>query len=132
MPIYSELLTVPANTSEDSPVSKDITIRERYIHKMEVGFPDGCNYYVKIRIQYGIKVFFPTKVGTWLIGNAETISWDERFTIPSINEKLTVYGCSPGTSYDHKIAVRIMTLPKGFYFLETLLDGLINLFKKIF
>jgi len=132
MPIYSEVLNVPANTSEDSPVSLDIKIKQRYISHMEIGFPDGCNYKVKVRIQYGIKVFWPERVGTWIIGNNETIRWDERFTMPSINETLTVYGISPEATYDHDVVIRIMTLPKGFYFLETLLNRLYNIFKKIF
>jgi len=99
---------------------------------MEVGFPDGCNYLVKVKIKYGIKQFWPEDPETWLIGNGETISWEERYEMPSINEILTVYGAAPNTHYDHDILVRIMTLPKGFYFLETLLDKLYSLFRRIF
>lgn len=132
MPVYCEKLTIPAGQLEDAPASLDITIKQRYISKMEVGFPDGCNYLAKVKIQYGIKQFWPEDPGTWLIGNNETISWDERYTMPSINETLTVFGASPDADYPHDIVVRIMTLPKGFYFLEVLLYKLFNLFKKIF
>lgn len=129
MPIYSEKLTVPADTPEDNPVSLDITLNEKFITKMAVGFEDGCAWMVKCRIQYGIKVFFPSRPETYLIGNNETIEWEERFEMPSIGEKLTVYAWSPGTKYDHDISIRISTLPKGFYFLETLLDKIFDLFK---
>lgn len=132
MPIYSEKLTIPAGTSESAPKSLSFTIKQRFITKMEVGFPDGCNYLVKAKIQYGIKQFWPEDPDTWLIGNNETISWEERYEMPSINEELTVFGASPDASYPHDIVIRIMTLPKGFYFLETLLNGLINLFKRMF
>lgn len=132
MPIYSEKLTIPAGRPEDNPITLGIKVRQRYITNMEVGFPDGCNYYVKARIQYGVKQFWPEKPDTWLIGNNETVKWEERYTMPSVDEVLTVHGASPGTTYPHDVVIRIMTLPKGFYFLETLLDGLINLFKKIF
>jgi formylmethanofuran dehydrogenase subunit A len=98
---------------------------------MEVGFEDGCGWMVKVQIRYGIKVFFPVRKETWLIGNNETIGWDERFTMPAPNEILTVYACSPGTKYDHNVFIRIMTLPKGFYFLESLLDKLYRLFERI-
>jgi len=47
---------------------------------------------VKIRIQYGIKVFWPEDPDTWLIGNGETVSWEERYEMPAINETLTVFG----------------------------------------
>jgi formylmethanofuran dehydrogenase subunit A len=131
MPIYAEKLTVPANTSEANPTSLDIFIKEQYITRMEVGFEDGCAWMVKARIQYGIKQFFPDRPETWLIGNNETVGWDERFTMPSPNEILTVYAASPDTKHDHNVYIRIMTLPKGFYFLETLLQKLSKLWEKI-
>jgi len=132
MPVYCEKLTIPANTSESAPVSLNIVVRQKFITKLEVGFPDGCNYLVKTKIQYGIKQFWPEDPDTWLIGNNETVSWEERYEMPAVNETLTVFGASPGTDYEHNIVIRIMTLPKGFYFLETLLDKLYGLFKKIF
>jgi hypothetical protein len=131
MPIYAETISVPANTPEDNPVKLDIQIKEQFITRMEVGFEDGCGWMVKVQIRYGIKVFFPVRKETWLTGNNETIGWDERFTMPAPNEILTVYACSPGTKYDHNVFIRIMTLPKGFYFLESLLDKLYRLFERI-
>jgi hypothetical protein len=131
MPLYCETINVPANTSEDAPITIDIPIKEQFITRMEVGFEDGCGWMVKVQIRYGIKTFFPTRMGTWLIGNGETVGWDERFSMPSPNEILTVYACSPGTKYDHNIFIRIMTLPKGFYFLETLLQKLAMLWERI-
>jgi len=132
MPIYCEKLKIPVDTSESSPVSLNITLRQKLITRMEIYFPEGCNFLVKVKIQYGIKQFWPEKPGTWLVGNGEKISWEERYEMPAINEKLTIYGASPGTHYDHDIVVRIMTLPKGFYFLETLLDKIFNLFRRLF
>jgi len=129
MPIYSEKLTIPAGTPESDPVSLDITIKQKFITKMEIGFPDGCNYLVKVKIQYGVKQFWPE---AWLVGNGETVSWEERYEMPSINETLTLFGASPEAKYPHDIVVRIMTLPKGFYFLETLLNKLYDLFRRIF
>lgn len=132
MPIYCEKLTIPAGTPEASPIPLEITIGQKYVVKMEVGFPYGCNYMVKAKIQYGIKQFWPEKRDTWLTGNGEVTSWEERYEMPSINETLIVYGAAPGTKYDHDIVVKIMTLPKGFYFLETLLNKLHTLFEKKF
>jgi len=131
MPIYAETISVPANTPEDNPVKLDIQIKEQFITRMEVGFEDGCGWMVKVQIRYGIKTFFPTREGTWLIGNDESVGWDERFSMPAPNEVLTVYACSPETKFDHNVFIRIMTLPQGFYFLETLLQKLSSLWEKI-
>jgi hypothetical protein len=131
MAIYSEKIIVPANTTEDNPVTTDIIIKEKLITSMAVSFEDGCAWMVGVRIMYGIKQFWPDRPGTWLYGNDETIEWEERFEMPAENEKLTVVAISPGTKYDHEIFVRITTLPKGFYFLETLLQTLVRLWEKI-
>ena len=132
MPIYCEKLEIPKDTPENNPVLLNVQIKQKLITKMEVSFPDGCNFMVKAKIQYGIKQFWPEGKETWLIGNGETISWEERYEMPAIDEVLTVFGASPGTDYNHTIVLRIMTLPKGFYFLETLLNSLYKAFKKIF
>jgi hypothetical protein len=131
MPIYSVKLNVPANTPEDNPVSVDITIKQKFIWKMEIGFPKNCNYLVGIQIRYGIKRFWPEDPETWIWGNNEIVSFEERFELPSLNETLTVYGISPGTSYDHEILIRIITLPLGYNFLESLIQKIINFFEKI-
>jgi hypothetical protein len=131
MPVYSEKLTIPANTSINNPVSLDIVLKQKLINRMEVSFPSGCRNLVGVQIKYGIKQFWPEKEDTWLWGENKTVAWEERFEMPSVNEKLTIYGCSPGTIYDHTIVVRIMTLPQGFYFLETLLQALQRLWEKI-
>jgi hypothetical protein len=131
MPIYSRTITVPANRPEEDPVIEKITLNQRFITRMEVFFPDGCANLVKCRIMYGIKQFWPEEPGTWLVGNGETISWEERFEMPAVGEELTIIAASPGTLYPHTIVVRIMTLPRGFFFLETLLQRLKELFERI-
>jgi hypothetical protein len=131
MPVYCEKLTIPANTSEDSPVSSDIVLKQKLIDRMEVSFPKGCRNLVGVQIKYGIKQFWPEKKDSWLWGEDEIVTWEERFEMPSLYETLTIYGCSSGTIYDHTIVIKIMTLPTGFYFLETLLQALQRLWEKI-
>lgn len=131
MPIYSERITVPANTSKTNPVTLDIEIKERFISHMEVVHEEGSAWMVGVRIMYGIKQFWPERMGTWLYGNGEIISWEERYELPAPNEKLTLVCHSENTKYDHDVMIRIMTLPRGFYFLETLLQKLNRLWEKI-
>jgi hypothetical protein len=131
MPLYCEKISVPANTSKSNPVTLDIVIKEKFIDHMEVVHEEGSAWMVGIRIMYGIKQFWPDRMDTWIYGNGEPISWDERYEMPAPNEKLTVVCHSEGTKYDHNVHIRIMTLPKGFYFLETLLQKLARLWERI-
>jgi hypothetical protein len=131
MPIYSITINVPANTSSENPITCDVQIKEKFINHMEVVHEDGSMWLVGVQIKYGIKVFWPTYKDTWLYGNGEVISWDEKFEMPAPNESLTVVCHSEGTKYDHRVFVRIMTLPRGYTFLESLIQRLIQLWERI-
>jgi hypothetical protein len=131
MPVYSITINVPANTKKDSPVTEEVVIEEKFIDHMEIVHEEGSGWMVGVRIMYGIKQWWPTYPDTWIYGNGEVISWDERFEMPAPNETLTIVCHSEGTKYDHSVNVRIMTLPLGFYFLETLLQKLHDLWEKI-
>jgi hypothetical protein len=131
MPLYVVELNVPKNTPKDTPVSKDILIKEKLISKIEVAFPPGPQWAVGVKIQYGIKQFWPEPEGEWIYGENEVISWDERFEMPNPNEVLTIYAHSEGTDFDHNVIVRIMTLPIGYQFLEKLVDNINKIWKAI-
>jgi hypothetical protein len=131
MPVYSEKIIVPANTPINNPVTLDITIKEKFIDHIEVVHEEGSGWMVGVQIRYGIEIWWPDRPGTWIYGNGEVISWDERFEMPAPYENLTIVCHSEGSKYDHAVNVRIMTLPLGFYFLETLIQKLARLWEKI-
>lgn len=132
MALYTKKLTVPTDTSEDNPVTTSFTIKQKLITKMEVGYPDGCNNMVGIRIFYGIKRFWPENPDTALYGNGEVVSWREYQKLPEKNSILTCYGFSPGTNYDHKILIRIFTLPELVAAPGIMMRKLYSFFRRIF
>jgi len=132
MALYCKKLTIPANTSENSPASVDFIIKEKLITKMDVSFPPGCSNMVGIKILYGVKRFWPEDPGTYLYGDSEVISWQEHQYLPETYSKLTVYGISPGTSYDHEIVIRMYTLPEIIAAPGIIFNKLYNFLKKVF
>jgi len=107
--IYSKSLLVPANTPGDKPVSVEFEIEELYLTRLDVHFPDGCALMVKVRFMYGPKQLFPQPEDAWLVGNAETVSWDEMLRLWESPIKIRCEACSPGTSYQHQLAIRLIT-----------------------
>jgi len=107
--IYTRILLVPANTSEDAPVSVEFELREPYLTRLDVHFPDGCALMVRARFMYGVKQLFPQPEGAWLVGNGETVSWDELLKFWELPILLRCEACSPGTSYQHQLAIRLIT-----------------------
>jgi len=131
MPLYSIKLTVPPGTPENVPVKGEILLREKLITMLEVIGDSGCGLEVGVRIQYGIKRFFPENPDVWMWMSGWPIKWDERLEMPAVNEKLTIYVCSPNALYEHDVVVTVVTLPAGFYFLEKLIDTLRKLWEKL-
>jgi len=111
MPIYTATLTVPANTQEANPATVAIEFREKVVERVEVKFPPGCADMVNVIVQHGIKQVFPPETGMTIAGDGETVGFMEWWEAPETPCKLTFVGWSPGTSYDHKIICRIMTIP---------------------
>jgi len=109
--LYVLSLTVPANTPEDNPAKADIEIQEKIISLFSLHLPPGCAGLVKARVKYGPKVFWPCPEDAWITGDSETITFSEHFELPETPCRLTLEACSPGTSYEHTIILRLGTLP---------------------
>lgn len=131
MALYTKRITVPANTTEDSPYETDLTIEDKYIYEMEVGYPDGCNWMVGVKIFYGIKRLWPENEDEWIWGNDETIVWREHLYLPEPENTLTIKAISPDTKYDHDIIIRVKTLPDWVAVPGILLSKVADLIRKI-
>jgi len=105
--IYEYDLAVPANTLAGAPVSVDMALSPGIIHRLEVGWPAGCNNMVLISIRSGLHQVWPTNPDGYLKGNMYTLSipvWHDLGEGPAT---LTAYGCSPGAAYDHAVTIRL-------------------------
>ena len=114
MPLYHETLIVPAGTLKINAVKVDIKIEQRTIILAGVKFPDGCHDRVHIAGYYGIKQLFPYHSEESIRGSGETVSTLEWWESRVVPWTLTVKGWSPGTSYSHRILIRVITLPDAF------------------
>lgn len=105
--IFEYDLTVPASTSESSPVSVEMDLAYGVVHRLEVFFPPGCHNLVKVIIRRGVHQVWPTNPDGRLKADAFTISypvWHEMFDRPY---RLIADGWSDDTVYPHSITVRL-------------------------
>ena len=126
MTLYIVDLTVPADTAQTSPIEKTVKIEEEVIVKVMVHFPAGCHGYVYTACYYGEEQIFPRPYGSYLHGDAETITWEEYYELPESPCILTIKAWSPGTNYNHTIIWRINALPKWVVFWWLPLQRLLN------
>ena len=109
--IFELDLVVPANTLATAPVRLDMLLDHGIVHRVEVGFPFGCNGKVLVVIRRALHQVWPTNPEGRLKANGFTISfpaWEELLAEPY---QLEAYGWSPGTTYAHTIQIRLGVLP---------------------
>jgi len=111
MPVYVEVLKIPANTPETSPVERRITIEPGVVHRWSVLFPAGCHTLVRFAILYGESHIFPAGKGRWIRGDDETVVYDDRWHTPDRPTTLRLVGWSEDDTFDHTLYIRIGVLP---------------------
>jgi len=111
MPIYTEILNVPAGTASDNPATATITVEEYTVTRIDIYFPPGCHGLVHVVVFYGAEQLAPKPTGKTIVGNAETVSWPEEWKCPDRPATLEFRGWAPLTNYDHNILCRVVTRP---------------------
>lgn len=104
-------ITVTANTLEASPKSQTLKLSKGIITGIYIKFPAGCHSMVKARILYHEFLLVPLIRDEWVTGDDETVPTDTYFDLASAPYELKFMGCSPGTTYDHTVTIRVTVLP---------------------
>jgi len=105
-------IPIPADTKADTPYIKTLKLTIGVITRIAIKFPRGCHGMVKVRLDRFKFQFLPLSAGEWVTGDEEAVGSEEFFEIREPPAELVFYGCSPGTTYDHVVTVRITVLPK--------------------
>lgn len=111
--LYSFSATIPANTTDASPLKQKLPLTAGKITYIDVTFPAGCNGLVKVRIFRQGSQIVPLSSAQYLIGNAQTIRSDMNETMATGTFELEFQGSSPTSGYPHtlQIGVNLEPLP---------------------
>jgi len=124
-------ITVPADTSEDNPLEKDLILTEGVIDRVDVKFPPGCHGLVKVRLlRYGSQLI-PLTRGEWVTGDGETVPTEGYYELLEEPYTLRFVGCSPGTQYEHTVTVRVNVMRPRPDPVVQLVELLHTLFKRM-
>lgn len=126
-------ITIPAGTTVANPYEKKLQITFGVITKIEVKFPRGCHGMVRCRLlRGGIFCYAPLNPDSWVTGDDESVSWHTYYRIEDVPRELDFVGCSPGTSYDHTVTVRLEILPHRVASFVPLIELLSNMLTRMF
>jgi len=131
MPLYTDVITVPADTAENSPVTKTFEVWEDYITLIGVYFPPGCIAKVKVRCFYGSEQIAPLPKGSYFVGDGALISAPMRWKIPEKPCPIRFEACSPGTLYQHSPVLYIETMEEEEAKPYKILNDFVSILKRL-
>lgn len=117
-------ITVPADTKEATPVEQELELPMGIITKVSVKFPAGCHGCVGVRLCRWTFQLVPLSSEEWVTGDDESISTETYYELLEVPTFFTFKGCSPDTSYDHTVTVRIEVNPVVSASQQALIDRL--------
>lgn len=125
-------ITIPATTTTANPIEKTLKLTYGIITKLEAKFAPGCHGLVKIKITRA-KLFgiLPTNPDEWITGDGETIRYATYLKMDDKPFELVFEGCSPLSSYEHVITVRIEMQPEEVASPYIILRDFVQIFKKL-
>jgi hypothetical protein len=121
--------TVDADTPEKLPLRGYLKITKGIITRVDIKFPAGCHGMVKVRLYRHEQQLIPLTRDEWITGDDETIPTETYGDLTDYPYQLKLVACSPDTTYDHTITVRIQVLPSyaaGFAQLTNYVQRLLN------
>jgi len=113
---YSYSFTVPASTSEDSPVSQELKITAGIVTRLDVLFPAGCSALVRAAVFWREDQIIPRAPSDWLRGHNERVETKPMLEIPASHSILQARGWSADDTYSHTLEIRIEVMPRGLAF----------------
>lgn len=111
MALYTKRIFVPAGTTEQSPIIKNFTLRERYITRIDTMIDTvATKGLVELKMSVGLPLYkvitFPADAEDWI---RKGESYIENITLPQVNLPFTMTVASPGTINNHYIIVSVHT-----------------------
>ena len=127
--IYTFVITVPAKTSLDAPLTQRITVKGEILTQVSLLIPPGHMALAGLQIYYGDKQLIPANEGSWLMGDGESISWPEYIELPEPETTLIVKAYNDDEVYSHTFYLRIITTYRKYMMPSETMSRVYKLFE---
>ena len=110
---YDYPITVPRNTPESAPLTKEYKVISGILTYVSVFFPPGCAGNVRVRIFYQDWQLGPVNRDGYLLGDANLVQWAEFIPVEVEPLVFRVHAWNLDINYDHSIMVSWVILPRA-------------------
>lgn len=128
---YDFALTVKTTHTESAPLEQTLKLTHGIIHRVEIGFPSGCNGLVRCKLLHEEHQYLPTNPDGYFASDGYNIPIDDYFELYTEPYSLKFIGYGVGCGYDHVITVRVGVLPKEVVEPTTALSRMFEKFLKL-
>lgn len=110
--VFEYDFTIPANTLASAKARLELRLARGIIHQLSVHFPAGSRGQVSLTINDALHQVFPTNPDGQFKGEFFPITGSVYHELETAPYRLTAWGWSPGTAYDHTATIRLWLLPR--------------------
>lgn len=109
---YEFTLTIPAQTSIDSPVRERVSLTHGIVTKAGIFFIPDCAGYAGVRVKHREYVIWPTNPDAWYVRNEGGPVWEESFDLTESPHELVLEGYNEDDSYPHDVQFNFAVMPR--------------------
>jgi hypothetical protein len=111
--LFTDELTIPANTPATAPVRTTISLSPGTITEISVLFPPKKGAFVGVRILRFERVHWPTNPDKWIVADGETVDWDEDYDMDEEPFELHFEAYNTDDTFAHTVYFRVAVLESG-------------------
>lgn len=105
--IFTKDVTIPANTTKNSPVSQTLPVAAGLVYRVNFRFPQNLLGLAGIAVYDGSFQLWPSSPNEWFHSNNETITFNDLYLKKSEPMIFVLKGYNTDDTYGHTIQVRI-------------------------
>ena len=129
--IYSADISTPKNTFKVNAKRTVLNVTKGLAYRVEIQFPRGCVGLAYCAIYDGGHPVWPSTLGEWFRGNANTIGFDDCYLKLAAPYQFDIYTYNLDDTYPHSILFRIGFVSKEIFMARFLPSYSWKYFKKM-
>lgn len=111
--IFSKDITIPANTTKESPLRVRIPISEGVVRHVWIRWRWGSANLCGARILYQEFQIWPLSLTQWFISQLDSLDFDEEFSVDGIPHEFVAELYNLDDTYPHNVWVGFSVLREG-------------------